>query len=72
MEKAESTKRFQLSKEYKQKVRCRFCLDKEFQLKNLSKHVRDKHPNYYKNRTLQKEYVAREGQTVPDDHAYGS
>ena len=51
------------------KVRCRYCLAKKCQLKNLTRHVYRRHEQYYlQNKKKDRKYfVAQKGQTLPED-----
>ena len=53
-------------------VRCKGCLRKKSQLKNLKRHFSEKHPELYKgNEKKNREWFsASPDQTVPEDPAY--
>ena len=54
------------------KVRCRGCLAKKSSKKNLVRHVGRKHKTIYAQSKKKKasDFIAREGQTIPDDTEY--
>ena len=54
------------------KVRCRGCLAKKSSKKNLVRHVKRNHKTIYAESKKKKtrDFVAREGQTIPDDPDY--
>ena len=57
-----------VTKEVSKKItRCRYCLDAKMQLRALPKHVKTKHPDDYITGLNPNEYVAREGQSQPED-----
>ena len=48
-------------------VKCRFCLKTECRLDNIIKHVKSQHVDFWEPRAKRNTFVAKEGQTVPDD-----
>ena len=48
-------------------VKCRFCLKTECRLDNIIKHVKNQHADFWEPNTSRNTFVAKEGQTVPDD-----
>ena len=53
-------------------MRCRGCLVKKSSKKNLVRHAKRKHKTIYAQSKKKKarDFIAREGQTIPDDTEY--
>ena len=54
------------------KVRCRGCLKKKSSKKNLPRHAKRNHKTIYaeSKKKKAKDFIAKEGQTIPDDTEY--
>ena len=65
-----SSKKSAAYAEKKGEARCRLCLSVKMQVRGLSKHVQNKHKDFYKLRCNPLEYAATENQIIPADPEY--